>query len=283
MPLTTPRLAAAALRRLRGARPAEPAPGPGRPERPAGPPSTAPAGSLRLDGGFTDRFPGFLDTSQTSSYPWRLNLRHEAIFTMNRQLFDGARVLDIASHDGRWSMAALDAGAAHVTGIEARPELVAHAGENLARYGVAADRFSFEAGDVFAFLAREGHEYDVVLCLGFLYHTLRHTELLGRARDTGARHLVVDTEVHRHPETIVRLATEPVEREGNAVPDGYAPGDTVITGRPTLSALELLGRSTGFELTRLADWDGLLRDNPDATQISDYRIGRRLTATFERR
>lgn len=238
-----------------------------------------------MERGFFEDYPRFFGTSATSSFPWRLNLRHEAIFGEYADLFPGARVLDIASHDGRWSLAALVAGADHVTGIEARPDLVAHATGNLAAYGLE-ERATFVAGDVFEVLEDERPEVDVVLCLGFLYHTLRHTELFTRIRQTAARHVVVDTEVHRSPEPVVRLADESVEREGNAVADAYTYGDTVLTGRPTLAALELVARTQGYAVERLSDWDGLLRDNPGADQVRDYRIGRRatllLSSTFSR-
>jgi protein-L-isoaspartate O-methyltransferase len=245
-------------------------------ERPCGPPSPAPAGSRTVRGGFFDRFPLFYETSETSSYPWRLNLRHEAIFTEYAAVYAGARVLDIASHDGRWSLAALEAGATSVIGVEARPDLVASARANLAAYGLE-ERAQLLTGDVFEVLARERPEVDVVLCLGFLYHTLRHNELLTRIRQTGARHVVLDTELHRGADPVVRLAEEHVEREGNAVADAFTHGDTVLTGRPTLAALELLARNQGFVVDRLSDWDGLLRDNPEADQVRDYRIGRRAT------
>lgn len=251
-------------------------------DRPAGPSSTAAPGSRRLDPGFFEGFPEYYDTSETSAYPYRLNLRHQAIFGENADLFPGARVLDIASHDGRWSMAALEAGAAHVLGIEARPELTEHADRTMRGYDVAADRYRFVAGDVFEVLATERPEVDVVLCLGFLYHTLRHTELFTLIRRTGARHLVIDTEIHRSDEPVVRIADESVERQGNAVADAYTYGDTVLTGRPTLAALELIARTQGFEPERLSDWDGLLRDNPEADQVRDYRIGRRATMRLRR-
>ena len=41
-----------------------------------------------------------------------------------------------------------------------------------------------------------GLEVDVVLCLGFLYHTLRYNELWHGIRQTGAQHLVLDTQAH---------------------------------------------------------------------------------------
>lgn len=50
-----------------------------------------------------------------------------AIIEEHREELNGARVLDIASHDGRWSFAALQVGAAHVTGIAGREHLVTDA------------------------------------------------------------------------------------------------------------------------------------------------------------
>lgn len=250
--------------------------------RQVAPASTSLPGSRTVTDGFFDRYPGFLETSETSSYRWRLNLRHEAILTENRDLLAGARVLDIASHDGRWSMAALEAGAAHVTGIEARPDLVANAEASLRTYGVDESRWRFVTGDVFEVLRDEQIEVDVVLCLGFLYHTLRHSELLTRIRQTGAKHLILDTEIHRSEAPVMWLDEETVERQGNAVADELSLGDVVLTGRPSLSALEMLARGQGFEMKGLSDWGGLLRDNPDADQVRDYRIGRRVTCRLDR-
>src|SRR5690349_21097322 len=54
----------------------------------------------------------------------RLNARFKVFMEPFKADFSGSRVLDLASHDGRWSYAALALGAAHVTGIEARPDLI---------------------------------------------------------------------------------------------------------------------------------------------------------------
>ena len=59
---------------------------------------------------FFDKYSRFFDTSSVGNWPDRLNSRYRAIISANKSLFDGARVLDLASHDGRWSYAALDAG-----------------------------------------------------------------------------------------------------------------------------------------------------------------------------
>ena len=54
----------------------------------------------------------------------RLRRRYEVIVAGNRNLFQNARVLDVMSGPGFWTLAALDAGAAHVVGVEPAAALV---------------------------------------------------------------------------------------------------------------------------------------------------------------
>jgi hypothetical protein len=109
-------------------------------------------------------------------------------------------------------------------------------------YGVDEARWRFVQGDVFEALESAGIEVDLVVCLGFFYHTLRHHELLTRIRQTGAGSIVMDTEIHRSGESIMRVGHEFITRQGNAVADEFSFGDIVLTGRPSVPALELLGR-----------------------------------------
>jgi Methyltransferase domain len=229
---------------------------------------------------FFDKHPRFYATSRTAAHRGRLNMRYEAIFAENRDIFEGARVIDIASHDGRWSFAALETGAAEVLGIEARDELVDAARENLAHYGVDASRYRFVAGDVFDVLSREEDPVDVVLCLGFLYHTLRYPELMRRIRDRAPRHLIIDTFVVRRRRTkpVVHLFTEHTERERNAVVDAFSYGDQTLVGWPSVAGLEALVGAYGFAVERYSDWGALLRDNPAMENVTDYAEGRRVTA-----
>lgn len=234
---------------------------------------------------FFDQHPQFYDTGEAglSSKP-RLNLRYEAIFAENADLFAGARVLDIACHDGRMSMAALACGAESVVGIEARPELVERAAANLEHYGQDPARFRFIAGDVHEVLARTDLGVDVVLCLGFLYHTLRFNELLHGIRRTGARHLVLDTQAHGMfvPDPLVRLHSELTHRKGTAKADDYTVGAAVLTGRPNLAAIEMMLACYGYEVERFSDWPRLLADNPEVKGCRDYAIGRRVTLRCRR-
>jgi hypothetical protein len=229
---------------------------------------------------FFEQFPRFYVTSSTSPTAVRLNLRYEAIFAENRDIFPEASVLDVGSHDGRWSLAALAAGARSVTGIEARPELVRAAAENLGGYGYGADRARFVTGDAHEVLNTQDLHADVVLCLGFLYHTLRYNELMDGICRAGARYLIIDTfsPYMTGPVPSVNVITEAADEEGKAAGGSYTHGRSVLVGRPNLAAIRTMLGAYGYRVERLSDWAGLLRDNPPAADCDDYANQRRITA-----
>lgn len=232
--------------------------------------------------GFIDLHPRFLDTSTTAATRWRLNLRHEAIIADNRDVLEGARVLDIASHDARWTYAALRAGATHVTGAEGRPELVANAVDNLKHYDVDPDRYRFIVGDLFTTLEQEQPQADVVLCLGFLYHTMRYDEIFRVMSRSNAEYLILDTQVEPSREAIMRVRTNGVERQGSAFTDSPIHTGQVLVGRPSVKALRTMAWVYGYRLDRFADWSGILEDNPPGRTVKVYKTGDRATIRFRR-
>lgn len=78
----------------------------------------------------------------------------------------------------------------------------------------------------------------------------------------------------------VILRNESTLREGNAIADEFSYGDTVIIGRPNREAVELMMTAYGYELERLSDWGGLIRDNPGMRGVGDYAEGTRVTMLF---
>ncbi len=81
-------------------------------------------------------------------------------------LAKGARVLDVFSHVGGFSLAALAGGAAGALAVDSSVAALALAEEGAARSGFS-DRFAIRQGDAFATLealASEGAEFDVVIC-----------------------------------------------------------------------------------------------------------------------
>ena len=129
--------------------------------------------------GVFDDFPRFLNTSETGANLYRLNERHKALIQSNAESIRGKRILDIASHDGRWSFAAHKAGAEYVRGIEARSHLTNLAYENIQHYGVPRTQVEFAQGDALKKLdGLDSRSFDVVFCFGFLYHTADQMLLL---------------------------------------------------------------------------------------------------------
>lgn len=229
---------------------------------------------------FFDKYDRFYDTSETAANADRLNLRFEAIFDENRDIFDGARVLDIASHDGRWSLAALASGAESVVGIEARPELAEQASATPDHYGYGSDRARFIAGDVHEVLLQQEFDVDVVLCLGFLYHTLRYNELMHGIRRANPKHIVLDTQARRMfgAEPVIFLNSEVLTYQGNAVADEHSYGTRVLTGRPNLNAIRRMMQSYDYEVEAMSNWREIILDNLHMKRsVGDYAVRKRLT------
>jgi len=240
---------------------------------------------------FADDYPRFIELSEftpewqdrrpdrrsASEQRSRMNERYEALLASNRDIFDGARVLDLASHDGRYSFAALKTGAAHVIGVEVRQSLIDRAQEAFAFYGQDPETYRFVRGDLFEVLAREKFDVDVVLCFGFLYHTYRHTELMYRLHNLAPRHLIVDTMVTRDTQRTLKVIRErDVEDIRSAAQDAYSVGQVLVL-RPSVPALQMLLRSYGFEIESMYDWKGRLAGRPSVPGVDGYAKGTRVT------
>jgi hypothetical protein len=226
---------------------------------------------------FAEDYPRFMEVSELTPKPHRLNERYEALFASNKDIFDGARVLDLASHDGRYSFAALKTGAAHVTGVEVRESLIDKAQETFAFYGQDPETYRFVCGDVFEVLARQKFDVDVVLCLGYLYHTYRHTELMYRLHDLAPKHLIVDTMVMPGTQRTLRVYYERDSEDiRSAAQDAYSVG-RVLVARPSVPALQMLLAAYGFEIESMYDWKSRLAGRPPMPGLEGYAKGRRVT------
>jgi hypothetical protein len=226
---------------------------------------------------FAEDYPRFMEVSDLTPQPDRMNERYEAVFASNRDIFEGARVLDLASHDGRYSFAALKTGAAHVTGVEVRQSLIDMAQDTFAFYDQDPETYRFVCGDVFDVLAREKFDVDVVLCLGYLYHTYRHTELMYRLHELAPQHLIVDTMVTPDTEPTLRVIGEPNAADiRSAAQDAYSVGRVLVL-RPSVPATQMLMHAYGFELESMYDWKSRLAGRPLKPGLKGYAAGDRVT------
>ena len=60
---------------------------------------------------FFDSFSAYYKTGMTGTRPDMLNNRYNALIRNNENIIKDSIILDLASHDGRWSFAALKTGA----------------------------------------------------------------------------------------------------------------------------------------------------------------------------
>jgi hypothetical protein len=247
---------------------------------------------------FFNEFDAFLTTSRTHAIADRLNARYRAIIEHNLTAIAGRRVLDIASHDGRWSFAALKAGAVHVVGIEPRENLLRNAYATFDRYEVAGDRYTFVQADAFEALKNMNIQVDTVLCLGFLYHTVRHVELADLISRTAASCAIIDTVIVPPSSQIepalgsaasnrrvygnrstVKLFKEAVEHESTAFRDSTTRNGENIVATPSREGLAFIMQHFGFEVEEF-NWPDLL-GGLSATVIAhclgDYADGWRST------
>jgi hypothetical protein len=215
---------------------------------------------------FFDAYPRFVETSETGPWLDRLNARYYALIHENRARIEGARVLDLASHDGRFTFAALRAGAARVVGIEHDPRLVQAATEHLEHYGLPRERYDFVAGDLFECI-RASEPCDVVFVFGILYHVNDHMRLLTELAELDARTMIFDTNVSTKPDAVIELRA-PIA--GSPPPPG-----SQLEGWPTRAALEAMWSSFGWTY-EFFDWRAA--DRADHPKLDDYAGGRRVTA-----
>ncbi len=208
---------------------------------------------------FFEKFPEFKESTVGSGQN-RLHQRYNKLIRDNASLLSGARVLDLGSHDGRWSMAALEAGARSVKGLEGRPEMAERAGTILTQHGIAQDRFSFDVGDFHELRGRyDKGEFDVILCLGILYHTPHNVLLFQQLRSLEPKVIILDTQVFPKTRPVFKLGLEASERPGNAIKDSDKE-DRALFCIPSHPAIVMMSQHIGYDVQEINWNDGSIVD-----------------------
>ena len=204
----------------------------------------------------------------------RLNQRHKLIIAPLAPQIEGARVLDLAAHDGRWSFALAAAGAAEVVGVEARADLVARF-EAFPETGHKG-RVSLVCNDLFAELqmrAAAGDRFDVVAVYGIFYHVMDHFRLLSLARRLQPRIIIIDSEFIVVDNAMIQVLREEISNPLNAVSEVDGITHTVV-GVPSLRATEFMADALDYDITWI-DHDAILGE--DRRGMHDYfRDGRKV-------
>lgn len=206
--------------------------------------------------GFFDFLPQVAAYAEDSGAVARLNERHRRIVAPLVPQIAGARVLDLAAHDGRWSLAFAGAGAARVVGIEGRQDLI----DRFAQFPQSdfAARVELRCGDIFEGMEKAiaaGERFDVVAVLGILYHVMDHFRLFRLVRALGPRLLIVDSEFALRPGPVIVLGRERTDKVLNSIPQ-IAGQDRALIGIPSFPAMEAIADALDYNCDWL-DWSDL--------------------------
>jgi 2-polyprenyl-3-methyl-5-hydroxy-6-metoxy-1,4-benzoquinol methylase len=167
----------------------------------------------------------------------------------------GRRVLDLGCNSGYWSLAALEAGADFVLGIDGRQRHIDQAELVFTAKGVDPTRYSFELGNIFEYPYEQ--QFDIVLCVGLMYHIAKPVELFEIFDRVRASLVLIDTIVNLIPRSAFRVKRESLDDPRNAV-------DYEMTLIPSRQAVIDLASQFGYQTAPLA------QNIVDATGMRDY-------------
>jgi SAM-dependent methyltransferase len=175
----------------------------------------------------------------------------------------GRRVLDLGCNAGFWSLAAIEAGADFVLGVDGRQMHIDQANLVFEAKRVEKTRFRFQMADVFKLDLSDEEPFDIVLCLGLFYHVSKPFELMERISAWNSDLLVIDTSLDRTPGTYFRLRGQNADDPRSAV-------DRDVALVPSREAVVRLARIFGYQSVkilrpRFTNWTG----------SRPYKIGRR--------
>lgn len=174
----------------------------------------------------------------------------------------GKTVLDLGCNAGYWSLAAANAGADFVFGVDGRAMHIDQANLVFEASDVDSSKYEFVEANIYDLDLDRYGPFDVVLCLGLLYHVAKPLELIERISGWNRDVLLIDTMLSVAPGSYLRMRAENPDLPLNAV-------EQSLVVSPTKEALVRMARSAGYDVAVLkpafSDYRGAKK----------YRQGRR--------
>jgi len=195
----------------------------------------------------------------------RRRRRYDAIISQNRALLQNARVLDILSSYGFWTLALLDAGAAHVVGVDASKKLIEAAEKNLTASAVASESYQFVRSEILAALKTfRPEQFDVILCKEFFEHC-HFPQFFHQLSRLRPKHVILDTRITHGDGPMARFE----------IPSGWHGSITSIPNHELIAFLcepDFRWRLINWQAMGITDWTG----------IHDYARDARRTYVLDR-
>lgn len=176
---------------------------------------------------------------------------------------EGKRVLDLGCNAGFWALQAINAGCEYVLGIDGRQMHIDQANFVFDVSGIDRERYDFVAGNLFETDFESLGQFDIVLCLGLMYHVAKPVELVERIASVNTDTLVIDTAISTAPGSYLELRHEATLDEPRSAVDYQLV--VFPTARAVFDIVEQFGYSALMAKPRFSDYVG----------SRDYQLGQR--------
>ena len=204
---------------------------------------------------------------------FRGRLWYLRIIGANLDALEGKKVLDLACFNGRWSFAAIKAGASFVTGVEGRESSVALGREIFEKQGVSTNH-ELICSDIFDYLssAKPG-QFDTIFCLGVFYHIMDHYMLLRLMTALKPQTIIIDSGFVRSFRNYMHVQSEPPKLSKNALPK-FGGQTAELVGIISLGLMIQMAWNVGYKC-RPVVWNRAEIEDPQC--VKDYMAGKRFT------
>ena len=174
-----------------------------------------------------------------------------------------ATVLDLACNEGWFSHRLLEWGASRVLGVDIRQQLIQRAELIREHFGISRERLEFRCDDVFNLDVSKLGTFDVVLCLGLVYHLENPIGAIRIARALTQGICVIESQLTRQVDPVVHgngrtdqyeesLASFAALVETDHESNMLASAGGVVSLIPNRAALVQAAEVSGFAELRLA-------------------------------
>jgi SAM-dependent methyltransferase len=174
----------------------------------------------------------------------------------------GENILDLGCNAGFWALKCLEAGGDFVLGIDGRKMHIDQAEFVFDVKKIDAKRYQFICDDIYNYFNNNKKEYDIVLCLGLLYHINNPIQLLESINRCNNDILIIDTAVCKNEQPCFIVNIESTLDPRNAILSNIVLVPSVFS---LVEILKHLGYKGVVLKPNFSDYSG----------ATDYEVGNR--------